>query len=55
VRRITEDGKATLRLASGTWWIAAADSSGAVVGRPVRHDVRAGQRDTVWLGEGRRD
>ena len=55
VRGTTDRGAATLRLAGGTWWIAGADSTGAVVGRPVRHEVRAGERDTVWLGVGIRD
>jgi hypothetical protein len=55
VRRTIERGEATLELETGTWWIAAADSTGTLIGRPVRHEVRAGERDTVRLGSGIRD
>ncbi|HJU66238.1 MAG TPA: hypothetical protein VJ596_11200 [Gemmatimonadaceae bacterium] len=53
VRRMLLNGSAMLRLTSGTWWIAGANSDGALVGRAVRHEVRAGERDTVRLGGAR--
>jgi hypothetical protein len=43
------DGRATLELAPGVWWIAV-EHDGGFLGTVRRHEARSGGRDTVRIG-----
>jgi len=48
-RGVLRDGRATLELAPGVWWIAI-EHDGGLMSAPRRHEARRGARDTLRIG-----